>query len=342
MPPNNTIGVWLPTVKVATGADIFTERLASALNQRGIRCEICWLPRKAEFLPWLCKSPLPPKWATVVHTNSWLHRKFIPQKLPVVTTFHSVPQDPLMRPYKSLMQTLYHRYWVDRLERNSHKRADYLTAVSHFGAQQVHKVYGSKEIEAIHNWVDTLIFKPAPHKTKEKVKILYLGSPILRKGVDLLPKIMKRLGDEYHLFYTATPEAIPGYPNLPSNMTSIEKVYGDENLSKLYNKMDILLFPTRSEGFGLVALEAQACGIPVVSTDIPPLTEVVINTKTGLLCRMDDVNAYSDAIKKISETPSVKEKMEKYAVIHASKFSEEAIISKYINIYKTLSHISCI
>ena len=80
------LGVWFPTVRTGTGAQKFTERLVAALQKRGIRAAITWLPHRAEFLPWTVAVPQPPDWARIVHVNSWLPARFIPGHLPVVAT----------------------------------------------------------------------------------------------------------------------------------------------------------------------------------------------------------------------------------------------------------------
>ena len=71
-----------------------------------------------------------------------------------------------------------------------------------------------------------------------------------------------------------------------------------ENLSKLYNIADVLAVPSRVEGFGLVAIEAQACGTPVVATNKGGMTDF-INDKVGALVDVEDEVMREKEISKI-------------------------------------------
>src|SRR5690606_2448467 len=93
-----TPAVWLPAILAGTGADVFTMRLCDGLNARGLRAEITWLPRRAEYLPWTVQVPRPPEWANVAHVNSWLPQRFWPKGLPSVVTVHHLVHDPAYKP----------------------------------------------------------------------------------------------------------------------------------------------------------------------------------------------------------------------------------------------------
>lgn len=70
-----------------------------------------------------------------------------------------------------------------------------------------------------------------------------------------------------------------------------------------YRRADLLLFPTRLEGLPLVALEAIACGTPVVAANATSLPEVIEPHSTGLLCRQDAPNDFAAAIRHLSTQP---------------------------------------
>lgn len=102
---DSKLAIWFLTVRTGTGTDVFTERLVEGLRKRGIRAEITWLPLRAEYLPWTIAIPKPPKWATLVHVNTWLHHRFLPKSLPVnVATLHHSVHDPKLQPYKGLLR----------------------------------------------------------------------------------------------------------------------------------------------------------------------------------------------------------------------------------------------
>jgi len=66
---------------------------------------------------------------------------------------------------------------------------------------------------------------------------------------------------------------------------------------------DLFLLPSESESFGLAALEAQSCGIPVIASDVGGVPEVVAHAETGLLCPMGDTDAFAEAIVTLARDP---------------------------------------
>jgi glycosyltransferase involved in cell wall biosynthesis len=68
--------------------------------------------------------------------------------------------------------------------------------------------------------------------------------------------------------------------------------------------MDVLVLPSSAEGFGLVLIEAQAAGVPVVATDAPGIRDVIVSGRTGLLVPVGDVARLADAIRSVREDPA--------------------------------------
>ena len=195
--------VWFLAVRAHSGADVFTERLCGGLNERGFRAEITWLPLRAEYAPWSVLVPKPPKWANIVHVNSWLHPRFLPQELPVVSTLHSCVHDPALIPYKKPAQRLYHAAWIKRVEADNLRRATRIVAVSRYTARAAEAVFGLQGVDVIYNGVDTACFHPTERATPNSpFRLLYVGNWNARKGVDLLAPIMQALGNNFELAYT--------------------------------------------------------------------------------------------------------------------------------------------
>jgi len=333
------IGVWFPCVKTNTGSDYFTIRLAEALNKQGIRAEISWLPHYAEYLPWLVNAPKPPLWATHIHINSWLHKKFIPPSLPLIVTSHLCVHDPVLTQYKNLLQRLYHFVWVKYCEQYTFKAATKITAVSNYTAKQNESIFDTKKVNAIHNWIDSSVFTSITKKPLNKrFKLLYIGNLSLRKGSDLLPEIMAKLGDNYELHYTGNSDGFYGKKNTPSNMHSLGIINHQEELIKLYQNSDALLFPTRLEGLSLAAIEAQACGLPVIATKGSSMPEIVEEGITGYLCEQDNVDEFVSRIKKIQQQLSeFNFEMSLNANIKAKEaFSELTQVKEYIKLYNDI------
>ena len=335
---HNKMGVWFPAVRAGTGADVFTLRLVSALQQRGCRADITWLPHRAEYAPWSVSPPSPPPWANLVHINSWLPKRFIPPNLPVVVTLHSCVHDPAFMPYKNLPRRLYHRLWVKHCEARSMARADATTAVSRYTAQRAMEAFGRTDIIPIHNWIDTNRFSPLERqKPHHPFRLLFVGKLRRSKGIDILPEIMRRLGPDFELRFTGKAEELRCYGAIPPNIIPLGRIHNEDVLIEAYRTSDALLFPTRLEGFGLVALEAQACGIPVISSNCSALPEVVKHGKTGMLCSLDDVESFLSAARRLRSGTAAWSSMRKNARDHAtSHFNEDTALSQYLDIYQKL------
>lgn len=326
--------VWFPTIRAGSGADVFTERLAEGLRRRGLKAEITWLPHRAEYLPWSVTKPEPPAWANIAHVNTWLHRRFLPKNLPLIATMHHCVHGDEVARFKTPAQTLYHRLWVKRLERHVLVRADRITAVSRYSAARTTAIYRTNNIVVIHNGIDTRgVFQPAPRQEpNEPFRLLYVGNWSKRKGVDLLAPIMSRLGTGFELAHTGN-----SITNAPDNMHSIGILATQSALADAYRQADALLFPSRLEGFGLVALEAHACGLPVIATHGSALPEVIEHGVTGLLCPQDDVQAFVDAAKKMADDTARWQRMRRAALERAeTHFSMEHMLDRYIDLYRSI------
>ena len=163
--------------------------------------------------------------------------------------------------------------------------------------ESFNELYPNNKTKVIYPYVDKKRFKPKKVKIDDKrFKLLFTGNLIKRKGVDLLPKIMEKLGQDYVLYYTSGLRTkIPKSFNL-TNMIPLGKLSEDE-LVEWYNKCDALLFPTRLEGFGYSVAEAMACGKPVIATNCSSIPELVKDGKDGFLCEMDNVDDFVEKIK---------------------------------------------
>ena len=109
-----------------------------------------------------------------------------------------------------------------------------------------------------------------------------------------------------------------------------------EALLQYYGEMDIVLMPSRSEGFGLTAIEAMACGCVVVASDVGGLPEVVSDGVCGLLHRTEDVHDMAEKICSLIASPELCRTMQKNALQHVQKFSFQRYAELIHNLYGKL------
>jgi glycosyltransferase involved in cell wall biosynthesis len=120
-------------------------------------------------------------------------------------------------------------------------------------------------------------------------------------------------------------------------MHDIDRLLGDAAIATAMQDADALLFPSRSEGFGLVAAEAMACGVPVVATRNSSLSEVIEDGVSGILCAQDDVPAFCNAAQTLARRED-RAYMGKAARLRATTmFKAEETVSAYSAAYRAIT-----
>lgn len=244
------------------------------------------------------------------------------------------------------MWSRFHKYSEEAIERCSKvitisdsNREDVLTAFPN----------AKDKIVQLRNGYDQNIFEKKEYNKKEVLEeigidknyeniVLFSGRLVEIKGVDVLLKAAKRYEDGN----TLTLIAGGGVLLEPLKEQAEELGLNDvvflgnqkqENLSILYNIADVLAVPSRIEGFGLVAVEALACGTPVIATNQGGLPEF-INEKVGALVEVEDDIALEKEISKIltGEKKFNKEELASYA---KNNYAQSLVINKVIETYKS-------
>ena len=95
--------------------------------------------------------------------------------------------------------------------------------------------------------------------------------------------------------------------------------------------------PSRSESFGLVAAEAQACGLPVIAADVGGLAFVVDDGVSGLLVSEPDPGAYADSMVRVLDDPATATRLSSGAVAHSEQFSWNATADRLLELYSGIS-----
>ncbi|WP_072842598.1 D-inositol-3-phosphate glycosyltransferase [Rhodococcus tukisamuensis] len=107
-----------------------------------------------------------------------------------------------------------------------------------------------------------------------------------------------------------------------------------DRLAQVYRASDLVAVPSYSESFGLVALEAQACGTPVVAADVGGLGVAVRGGETGLLVPGHRTDDWADALQSLLTDPSRLTEMARRAPLHAANFSWEHTADGLLESYR--------
>jgi glycosyltransferase involved in cell wall biosynthesis len=301
------------------GVDIGIQNITRSVRAAGHEPTLRRLPHAYNFAPLFVPMALGSNWwhsYDIVQARSrvaWALRR---REVPLVTTVHHLTTDPLLQPYSSPAQRVFYRVVEHLYDGLSIRRADGVVCVSRYTREQVARIYGVTNTTLVYDGIDTTMFVPSPDfvrtdhglpPSNARVRLLFAGNRTRRKGFDLLPQIMDRLPEDYVLFYTESFQRVEAAPPHP-RMVRIRTADRDA-LIAAYQSSDILLFPARVEGFGIVAAEASACGRPVVTTNASALPEVVEDGVTGWLCPMNDVAAYAERVQQLGEDADLRRRM---------------------------------
>jgi len=169
-----------------------------------------------------------------------------------------------------------HKFWYERCNRFFRKiidsqnihHADYVLANSNYTKENIYKAYKIKA-ETCYMGVDPKMFKP--ERIDKDNDVLYIGAYALADGYSILEQIL----NTPHKFKTAL------------LIQERKWVNNDRLLSKLYSKSKIALALSHNEPFGLIPLEAMACGVPVIAVNEGGYKESIIDGKTGYLVERD-------------------------------------------------------
>jgi glycosyltransferase involved in cell wall biosynthesis len=329
------------------GVDIGINNITRSVRRAGHTPTLRRLPYRHNFLPMLAPLALGRGWwhgYDIIQGRSRVAWALKRRGVPLVTTMHHLTTDPLLQPYASPAQRLFYRtveYLYDGL---SARRADAVVCVSRYTQQQVALTYRVLNTTVVYDGIDTDVFVPTPDfkradhglpASDARVRLLFVGNRTRRKGFDLLPAIMERLPDDYVLFYTASFQSVQAAPPHP-RMIAIGQPDRD-GLVAAYQSCDLLMFPARVEGFGIVAAEAGACGRPVVTTDASALPEVVRDNETGLLCRIDDVDDYAAKTRQLGENADLRRSMGQRAREYiTANFGYDQLAAGLVAVYQRL------
>ncbi|MBR4282092.1 MAG: glycosyltransferase, partial [Clostridia bacterium] len=152
-----------------------------------------------------------------------------------------------------------------------------------------------------------------------------------RKGLDVFVELAKRLPEDYKIVLVGTQEE--HRVNLPSNILALGRTSSREELAQWYTIADLFVNPTRDEVFGLVNVEALACGTPGVTFNSGGSPECYDDT-SGAVVPCEDIDALEKEIIRICTEKSYSEAD---CIKKAKEFDKNEKFKEYIELYERVN-----
>jgi len=228
------------------------------------------------------------------------------------------------------------------------EKSDAVTAVSTDLAEQTRELFQThRYIESIYNFVDTDAFRPIENSpirpcfadAEEKV-LLHISN--FRKVkripdlIDVFARVQERISCKL-LLVGEGPELTAARERVRSlHLTDKVRFLGHQDeVASLFAAADLFLLPSEKESFGLVALEAMACGVPVIGTRAGGIPEVVVDGQTGYLSNVGDVDKMAEDAVRLLDNPQLHRQFSQSARERAETvFSVHDKIQEYEDLYQ--------
>lgn len=223
--------------------------------------------------------------------------------------------------------------------------SDGVTAVSENLKQDtIRKLGVEKPIEVIPNFVDCDYFKPLENQPSRELRIAHASNfREVKRPLDVI-RVFHRVAQVLPVRLSLIGEGpeLAGALELARELNVCQKIdvvgaVSSPNIELASS--DVFLLPSSSESFGLSALEAMACGVPVVATNIGGIPEVIVHDETGFLHPVGDVDGMADSIIRLLKDSTLRQKFSLRARARAKNFfAKDRIVEQYIAFYrKTMS-----
>ncbi len=295
-----------------------------------------------------------------VHANYWLsgiagHRVKHELDLPLVSTFHTLDR---VKAEVDLADDSEHR---SEEEARIIGCSDAVLASCDDEVAQLVRLYGADptRVEVVAPGVDHAFFAPGQQAQARRAVglpeagriLLFVGRIQPLKGLDVAIGALAEVA-EAHPDATLVVVGGPSGPSGAAEMDRMQALVADlglaprvrfvppqahELLSTFYRAADVVLVPSRSESFGLVALEAAACGIPVVASSVGGLTSLVDDGHTGFLVEGREPGAFAIAVDKILGDSRLAAAMGAAAATRARGYTWSVAAERLVRLYGQLT-----
>jgi D-inositol-3-phosphate glycosyltransferase len=284
-----------------------------------------------------------------VHANYWLSgvagqtikRRF---DLPLVSTFHTLDRVKAEASPEEVDPVDLQRR--ARAEAEVIQCSDAVLASCQPEVDQLVDLYGAspERVEIVPPGVDHAFFAPGDrHQARRAIGVedaapllLFVGRIQPLKGADVAVSALHELGRRgfsgARLLVVGGPSGVLGEHEARSLRALADDLglagqvtflppQRHELLSTFYRAADVCLVPSRSESFGLVALEAAACGTPVVASSVGGLTTLVEHGRTGYLVEGRDVDAFAGHVAQLLSDPALAARIGGAAALGARRYT---------------------
>ena len=230
------------------------------------------------------------------------------------------------------------------------EKSDGVTAVSDYLKQQTIREFDiQREIRVIHNFIDPV--RPAQRRNQcDRESYAPRGEKILMHASNFRP--VKRVGDVVRIFaevHARIPAKLiligdgperPFIQQLIKDLKLSADVYflgEQDHLEPLFFCADLFLLPSEQESFGLTALEAMNCSVPVIATETGGLPEVITHGKTGYLYPVGEIKKMAEKSIELLSSPEKHELFKQQARKRATQsFNADQIIPQYEAFYEEI------
>jgi glycosyltransferase involved in cell wall biosynthesis len=264
-------------------------------------------------------------------------RQSIQLEIPVVVTIHGLPKSIILPDGRE--STDYDEFVSD-------SDFDLVLAVSENVAEALRKYLKSEvhdRIRVVYSGIDLSTFRPLPDVEKQW-DVAFMGRLETMKSVDLFPEMLSILRPRF----PSLKMMMTGEGSLKSwlfnefekrdvsSMIDYKGVVETDDVPLLLNKSRIFLYPSRQEPFGLSIIEAMACGVPVITTNVFGPGEIISPDYDGIAVSPDDVNALADAVDSLLSDRELREKIAGNALRSAQKYDIREYAKQLLTIYHDL------
>ncbi|MEW4370273.1 N-acetyl-alpha-D-glucosaminyl L-malate synthase BshA [Paenibacillus kandeliae] len=267
---------------------------------------------------------------------AFLAKQMVGDHLKVVTTLHGTDITVLAQD-ESLKDLI-------RLAINE---SDAVTAVSKDLIRETRELLDiTRDIDLTYNFVDQRVYYP--RETQELCEDFGFGDDRIIMHISNFRPV-KRVGDVVEAFARIN-EQVPSRllfvgegPDLPKIQFRIQELGLTErvqflgkqdDIPQVISLADILMLPSEKESFGLVALEAMACGVPTIGSHAGGIPELVVHGETGYLAEIGDTEAMADYAIQLLQHDDQMEQMRRNCIARArQEFGNDLMMEKYEQIY---------